>query len=236
MLANVGAEPPRPSAHGLLGTTLHAWPGSRAFALEGAIFQAGSIVRWLRDKLGLIGGADEVEALARRADPRAEVMLVPAFTGLGAPWWDADARGQLSGLTLDAGAPEIAYAALEAVAFQTRDLVEAMAADSGVTPAALRVDGGMTANDMLMQMIADQLALPVDRPKVAETTALGAAWLAARGVDLPMDSPVGEPPGGLDRRFTPGAGAADRDRRHRLWRAAVERVRTVDRGASNRTP
>ena len=153
--------------------------GKRTYALEGAIFIAGAAVQWLRDALKVIAHAPDVNALAAMADPAEQVYLVPAFVGLGAPWWDAQARGAMFGLTRKSGVPELARAALEAVGYQTRDLLDAMRADwPGSANTVLRVDGGMAASDVTMQFLADILAAPVDRPAVMETTALGAAYLA----------------------------------------------------------
>ena len=155
--------------------------GKRTYALEGAIFIAGAAVQWLRDGLKIIAQASDVNALAQKANPAEQVYLVPAFVGLGAPYWDAEARGAIFGLTRNSGAAEIARAAIESVGYQTRDLLEAMHADWPAAASAgtvLRVDGGMTASDVTMQFLADILAAPVDRPVVMETTALGAAFLA----------------------------------------------------------
>src|SRR5262249_27061169 len=150
----------------------------RTYALEGAIFIAGAAVQWLRDAIRAIGSAPEVNVLAAAADPAEEVFLVPAFVGLGAPWWDAQARGALFGLTRNSGLAEIARATLEAVGYQTRDLLDAMHADwPGAADTVLRVDGGMAASDVAMQFLSDILDAPVDRPAVMETTALGAAYL-----------------------------------------------------------
>ncbi len=174
---NTGAEAPR-SANRLLTTVCYRLDGRTSFALEGSIFVAGAAVQWLRDGLGVIGSAAETEALARGLDSNRGVYLVPAFTGLGAPHWDPHARGALYGLTRDTGVAELARAALESVCYQTRDLLEAMAADRGQAPATLRVDGGMVANEWLVQFLADVTGIPVERPAVIETTALGAAYLA----------------------------------------------------------
>src|SRR5947208_5125605 len=175
-LLNTGSTAVR-SRSRLLTTVAYQLDGQRTYALEGAIFIAGAAVQWLRDGLKIIAQASEVDALARRADPAEQVYLVPAFVGLGAPYWDAQARGALYGLTRNSGAAEIARAALEAVGYQTRDLLEAMRAEwPGAADTVLRVDGGMTASEVTMQFLADILAAPVDRPVVQETTALGAAY------------------------------------------------------------
>src|SRR3954468_20680429 len=177
-LLNTGAEPVR-SRNRLLTTIAYQLDGKRTYALEGAIFIAGAAVQWLRDGLRFIKQASDVNALAQQADAAAQVYLVPAFVGLGAPYWDADARGALTGLTRNSGPAEIAQAALEAVGYQTRDLLEAMLSDwPAAAGTVLRVDGGMTASDVTLQFIADILGAAVDRPVVMETTALGAAYLA----------------------------------------------------------
>ncbi len=184
-LLNTGDEPVR-SRNRLLGTIAYQLDGKPTYALEGSIFIAGAVVQWLRDGLKIIGSAAETQALAEAADPEHHLYLVPAFTGLGAPWWDAECRGAIFGLTRASGPAEFARAALECVGFQTRDLWEAMRADwqGGSEAAVLRVDGGMSASDWSMQFLADILGAPVDRPKVQETTALGAAWLAGMRAGL----------------------------------------------------
>lgn len=169
---------PKTSNNRLLTTLAYRLDGRPCYALEGAIFMAGATVQWLRDKLGIIREASETEALARSLDSNRGVYLVPAFTGLGAPHWNPDARAIVCGLNRDSGRAELARAALEAVCYQTRDLFEAMAADAGERPATLRVDGGMIVNDWLLQTLADIVDVPVERPKTIETTALGAARLA----------------------------------------------------------
>ena len=211
------------SKNRLLTTLAYRLSGRVTYALEGAIFIAGAAVQWLRDGLGLIKDAKETEALARSADPARRVYLVPAFTGLGAPYWDADARGALFGLTRDVGRAEIARAALEAACFQTRDLLDAMRAD-GADPKSLRVDGGMVANDWLMQRLADILALPVERPRHIETTVQGAAALAglAAGLYPSLDAIAAQ--WALDRAFEPKLGADERESLHSGWRDAVRRT------------
>ena len=184
ILLNTGGEA-LASRHRLLTTIAYLLPDRPVqYALEGSIFAAGAAVQWLRDKLSLIRHAGESEGLALALDDNRGVYLVPAFTGLGAPYWQPDARGAVLGLTRDSGAAEIVRAALEAVAYQTHDLMAAMAADGAGAPTALRVDGGMVKNDWLLQFLADVLALPVARPAVAETTSLGAAYLAGLGSGL----------------------------------------------------
>ena len=166
------------SNHRLLTTVAYRFEGKTSYALEGSIFTAGAAVQWLRDGIQIIDSADETEALASRLDSNRGVYLVPAFTGLGAPHWDPRARGAVFGLTRDTGIADLVRAALESVCYQTNDLVNAMRKDGAQAPAALRVDGGMVANNWLMQFLADVLDVVVERPVVTETTALGAAYLA----------------------------------------------------------
>jgi glycerol kinase len=227
VLMNVGERCPEP-AEGLLTTV--AWTGAAsgadvAYALEGSIFVTGAAVQWLRDELGLIGAAADIGPLAASCPDTDGVYLVPAFTGLGSPWWDPYARGTLVGITRGTTAAHLARAIVEAMAFQTRDVVEAMAAASGQTIAELRVDGGASAMDLLVQIQADQLHVPVARPVAQETTALGAAYLAglAEGVWSSSDDVAAA--WQLDLRCEPEADAADVDARHRRWRAAVDRSR-----------
>jgi len=225
-LLNTG-DAPVASNNRLLTTIAYQLGGKRTYALEGAIFIAGAAVQWLRDALKVIGTAPDVNALAEAADPQEQVYLVPAFVGLGAPWWDAQARGAVFGLTRKAGVAELARAALEAVGYQTRDLLDAMRAD---WPAAgdtvLRVDGGMTASDVTMQFLADILNAPVDRPVVMETTALGAAYLAGFAAGLCPDLAGFAATWKCERRFTPRMDAATRDRKWAGWQDAVVRTRT----------
>ena len=226
LLLNTGTEA-RASANGLLTTV--GWqlaPGKRAtYALEGSVFSAGSAVQWLRDGLGIIDQAADVEALAASVGDTGGVYLVPAFTGLGAPHWDPNARGTIVGLTRGAGRAEIARATLESIAFQVADVLDAMAADSGERLAVLRVDGGAAANDLLLQLQADLLGAPVERPVVAETTALGAAYLA--GLAVGYWSGVGDIASNwaLDRRFEPSMSADRRASMLHGWHRAVERAR-----------
>jgi glycerol kinase len=218
------------SRNRLLSTIAYQLDGKRTYALEGAIFVAGAAVQWLRDGLKVIAKPSDAGALASRADPAEEVYLVPAFVGLGAPYWDAQARGAMFGLTRNSGAAEIARAALDAVGYQTRDLLEAMRADwpsAGGTETVLRVDGGMTASDPCMQFLADILASPVDRPVVMETTALGAAYLAGRAAGLCPDLDGFATQWRLDRRFEPQLDAALRERRYAGWKEAVRRTLTT---------
>ena len=211
-----------PSTHRMLTTVASRLDGQAAYAAEGAIFVAGAAVKWLRDGLGVIGTAAETAALAASVPDGHGVYMVPGFVGLGAPHWDPAARGLLCGLTLDSTAAHLARAALEAVAFQTLDLLDAMAADGGAMPDTLRVDGGMVANDWLCQMLADVLDRPVERPATVETTAWGAALLAGRGADLlPGLDAV---PWAAERRFVPGMEAGLRARMTEGWRHAVQRA------------
>ncbi|MYZ49277.1 glycerol kinase GlpK [Propylenella binzhouense] len=222
---NTGATPVV-SKNKLLTTIACRLGGRTTYALEGSIFIAGAAVQWLRDGLGLIAQAEDSGRLAAAADPEQDVVLVPAFTGLGAPHWDADARGALFGLTRATGPAEIARAALEAVCFQTRDLLEAMHRDWGAGGAetVLRVDGGMVASDWMMQRLADLLDAPVDRPNILETTALGAAWLAGSAAGLWPDADGFAATWQCERRFQPAMGEEERRRRTASWREAVRRT------------
>jgi glycerol kinase len=227
-LLNTGSER-IVSRNRLLTTIAYQLDGKRTYALEGAIFVAGAAVQWLRDGLKLIATSSDVGPLAERADPAEQLYLVPAFVGLGAPYWDAQARGAIFGLTRNSGAAELARAALEAVAYQTRDLLEAMHADwpaSKRSTTVLRVDGGMTVSDMTMQFLADILASPVDRPTVMETTALGAAYLAGRSAGVCPDLDGFAAQWRLDRRFEPHLDSETRDRKYSGWRQAVRRTLT----------
>ncbi|MPZ11077.1 MAG: glycerol kinase GlpK [Kiloniellaceae bacterium] len=224
-LFNTGAELVH-SQHRLLSTIAYRLGGKTTYALEGSIFVAGAAVQWLRDGLGIIASAQETEALARQADTGQRVYLVPAFTGLGAPYWDAEARGAVFGLTRATGPAELARAALEAVCYQTRDLLEAMHADGASGLEALRVDGGMVANDWMLQMLADILGVAVERPVVAETTALGAAYLAGLNQGLFADLAAVASHWRRDARFEPTMAAEERDTRYAGWQDAVARVRT----------
>jgi len=223
-LLNTGAEPVA-SENRLLTTIAYQLDGVPTYALEGSIFIAGAVVQWLRDGLKMIREAAETQALAEAADPMQAVYLVPAFTGLGAPYWDADCRGAIYGITRGTGPAELARAALESVGYQTRDLLEAMCRDwAGASDTVLRVDGGMTASDFAMQFLADILGAPVDRPKIPETTALGAAWLAGMkaGVYPGMDEFAAN--WALDRRFEPAMEPATRDAKYAGWKDAVRRT------------
>jgi glycerol kinase len=227
-LLNTGDEPVI-SRNRLLTTIAYQIAGRRTYALEGAIFIAGAAVQWLRDGLKLISEASQIDALAARNDPAEQVYLVPAFVGLGAPYWDAQARGAMFGLTRNTGTAEFAQAALEAVGYQTRDLVEAMHADwPAAAGTVLRVDGGMAASDRAMQFLSDILNAPVDRPKIMETTALGAAYLAGLGCSLYPEFDVFAAGWQRERRFEPSIDAATRERKWRGWRDAVRRTLTRD--------
>jgi len=220
-------DKPVVSHNRLLTTIAYQLDGKPTFALEGSIFVAGAVVQWLRDGLKIIREARETQPLAEAADPNQHVYLVPAFTGLGAPYWDAECRGAIFGLTRGTGPAELARAALESVGYQTRDLLEAMTADyPGASDVVLRVDGGMTASDWGMQFLADILGAPVDRPRVAETTALGAAWLAGMKAGVYPDAETFAKTWALDRRFEPRMEAATRDAKYAGWRDAVRRTLT----------
>ena len=219
-LLNTGAELVA-SRNRLLGTIAYQLDGVPTYALEGSIFIAGAAVQWLRDGLGVIGTAAETQALAEAADPAQDLVLVPAFTGLGAPWWNAECRGAVYGLTRNSGPAELARAALESVGYQTRDLVEAMRADWTGTPAVLRVDGGMAASDWTMQFLADILGAPVDRPRLTETTALGAAWLAGMRAGIYPGPEEFAATWARERQFVPAMDPATREARHARWQRAV---------------
>ena len=215
-----------PSRNRLLTTAL----AEKDYAIEGSIFIAGAVVQWLRDELGVLKNAAESEKLAARAKNLPGLYFVPAFTGLGAPYWDAEARGAIVGLTRNAGAAEITLAALDAVCFQTRDLLDAMARDmksAGIRLRELKVDGGMVANDGFCQRLADLTGLAVVRPRVTETTALGAALLAGLGAGLFRDTREIGRLWALDRRFAPRMKKSGRDVLYQGWLAAVARVRSA---------
>ncbi|MEY2956229.1 MAG: glycerol kinase [Pseudomonadota bacterium] len=219
-LLNTGADRV-PSRNRLLTTIAYRLGGKTTYALEGSIFIAGAVVQWLRDGLRIIRAASETQALAEAADPAQEVVLVPAFTGLGAPYWRPDCRGAVYGLTRNSGPAEFARAALESVGYQTRDLLEAMRADWGAAgTGVLRVDGGMTASDWAMQFLADILGAPVDRPVVTETTALGAAWLAGAEAGVCPDAEGFAQAWALERRFDPAMDATLREAKYARWQRA----------------
>lgn len=223
-LLNTGDKPVA-SRNRLLTTVAYQLNGKRTFALEGAIFIAGAAVQWLRDGLQVIRSAADTGAMAATADPEQSVILVPAFVGLGAPYWDADCRGALFGLTRGTTPRELAKAALESVGYQTRDLVEAMHGDWADTGGrtVLRVDGGMVASDWSMQFLSDILDAPVDRPKVLETTALGAAYLAGMQAGVCPAPDVFAASWALDRRFEPAMDETTRERKYAGWKDAVSR-------------
>jgi glycerol kinase len=224
LLTNTGNDAVE-SAHQLLTTP--AWAtraGTATYALEGSVFIAGAAVQWLRDSLLMIGSAPETEEIAGRVSDTGGVYVVPAFVGLGAPYWDSYARGGILGLTAGAGRDEIVRATLEAIAYQTRDVVDSMSNDCSSSAGALRVDGGASANNFLMQFQADILGLPVERPVVAETTALGAAYLAGLAVGYWTDQDELAAAWRLDRRFEPRMSEDQRETLYSGWREAVRRV------------
>ncbi|MFD1510135.1 glycerol kinase GlpK [Lacimonas salitolerans] len=221
-LLNTGPEMVM-SHNRLLTTIAYQLDGQRTYALEGSIFVAGAVVQWLRDGLRIIRAAGETQALAEQADAGQDLVMVPAFTGLGAPYWRADTRGAIFGLTRNSGPAEFARAALESVGFQTRDLWEAMRADwQGADDGVLRVDGGMCASDWAMQFLADILGAPVDRAEVQETTALGAAWLAGMRAGICPDMEGFAAGWRCDRRFEPSMEPDRRDARYARWQKAVK--------------
>jgi len=224
MVLNTGKHLVR-SGSRLLSTIAYRLGGQVTYALEGSILSAGATIQWLRDGLGLVSRAPEVEALAGSVADSGGVYLVPAFTGLGAPYWDPDARGALVGLTRGSGRGEIARAGLDSVAYQTRDLLDAMAAD-GIRPATLKVDGGMAQNGLFLQRLADLSNIPILRPQMAESTAFGAACLAglASGVYSSVDELARL--WKCDARCEPRLDAATRERELAGWREAVNRART----------
>ena len=225
MLMNTGAQPQR-SSNNLLSTI--AWQVAdqpTQYALEGSIFVAGAAVQWLRDEMGLIGSAAESEAIATSIDSSDGVYMVPAFVGLGAPYWDQYARGAIVGLTRGSGRAQIVRATLESIAYQSRDVVAAMSADSGLALEALRVDGGAVANDFLMQFQADILGVPVERPRVTETTALGAAYLAGLAAGIWKSQGEIATQWQLEKTFEPRMSADQSDALYAGWQAAVERAR-----------
>ena len=224
VIQNIGTEPVM-SQNRLLTTVAYRLNGETTYGLEGSIFIAGAAIQWLRDAVKLIDSASETEGLARSVETSGGVYLVPAFTGLGAPYWDPDARGAILGLTRDSGLAQIARAALESVCYQTRDLLEAMAADA-VRPTRLRVDGGMVVNDWVVQRLSDMLQTTVDRPEVVETTALGAAYLA--GLQAGVYSSLDEISRmwACEHAFEPEMPSAKANERYAGWKDAVSRVRS----------
>jgi glycerol kinase len=222
VLTNTGSEVVRSDA-GLLTTVAWDLGDGLVYALEGSIFVTGAAVQWLRDGLGLIDSAAEIEGLARTVDDSGDVVFVPALTGLGAPHWDPHARGAILGLTRGTTRAHLARATLEAIAFQVRDVVDVMVSEAGLTVPELSADGGASANDLLMQLQADQLGVPVRRPVVAETTALGAAFLAGLGTGVWGSLDELAATWSLDRRFEPEEGRRD-DGRYDRWRDALTRA------------
>ncbi|MBN1265337.1 MAG: glycerol kinase GlpK [Anaerolineales bacterium] len=224
LLLNTGPEPVT-SGHGLL-TTIGWKLGSEkpVYCAEGSVFIAGAAVQWLRDGLGIINKSEDIEELARKENPQEDLYFVPAFVGLGAPYWDPYARGTIIGLSRDTTASHIASATLHSIAYQVRDVLEAMHEDSDVRITALRVDGGASANNYLMQFQADILGVPVERPVIRETTALGAAYLAGLSMDvLSLSSITGQ--WKLDKRFEPQMESENRDHLYARWKDAVLRSR-----------
>ncbi|MBY6118420.1 glycerol kinase GlpK [Mameliella alba] len=221
-LINTGDTPVR-SQNRLLTTIAYQLDGKPTYALEGSIFIAGAVVQWLRDGLKIIREAKETQPLAEGADDAQNVVLVPAFTGLGAPYWNAECRGAVFGLTRNSGPAELARAALESVGYQTRDLLTAMQADmGGVSDAVLRVDGGMSASDFAMQFLSDIIGARVDRPKVLETTALGAAWLAGQRAGIYPEQAEFAAGWALEKSFVPAMDEATRQDKYAAWQRAVE--------------
>jgi glycerol kinase len=227
VLVNTGTAIPK-SRNRLLATALYRRGAHKAYAIEGSIFIAGAVVQWLRDAAGMIDSAEAIEALAVKAQPAEGLYFVPAFTGLGAPYWRPNARGAITGLTRDMGKAEIARAALDAVCYQTRDLLEAMARDmkaAGLTKLRrLKVDGGMVKNDWFCQRLADLTGLAVERPVVTETTALGAAYLAGLGAGLFRHEKDIAARWALDRRFTPRMKKGKRDKLYGGWKRAIKQL------------
>ncbi|MEX0971564.1 MAG: glycerol kinase GlpK [Paracoccaceae bacterium] len=222
-------DTPVASTNKLLTTIAYQLDGKPTYALEGSIFIAGAVVQWLRDGIKIIRAAPETQALAEQADPSQDLILVPAFVGLGAPYWAPEARGAVFGLTRNSGPAEFARAALESVGYQTRDLLEAMQADwarEGAQP-SLRVDGGMAANDYAMQFLSDIIGAPVDRPQVLETTALGAAWLAGMRAGVWPDMDEFAKVWAIERQFTANMAADARTARTTRWKRAVNAVLSV---------
>ena len=226
-LLNTGEDIVRSQAR-LLTTVAYQLDGKRTYALEGSIFIAGAVVQWLRDGLKIIAEAGQTQGMAEGSDADQPVVLVPAFTGLGAPYWNPEARGAVFGITRNTGPEEFARAALESVGFQTRDLLEAMKADvPGDRDGVLRVDGGMSASDYTMQFLSDIIGAPVDRPEVLETTALGVAWLAGMRAGLYPDMDGFAENWALDRRFEPRMGDAQRDEKYARWKKCVSATMSI---------
>ena len=221
VLMNTGSTPVK-SQNNLITTIAWQLDGKPTYALEGSVFVGGAVVQWLRDEMGLVSSAAETEAVAASVPDNGNVYFVPAFTGLAAPYWDMYSRGTIVGLTRGTGRAHIVRAALESIAYQSADVILAMSADSGIRSTLLRVDGGASANNFLMQFQADVLGVNVLRPRIVETTAMGAAMLAGRAVGLWTDSELAALPQ-PDRRFAPEMNPAERERLMRQWQRAVER-------------
>ncbi|MCF6285166.1 MAG: glycerol kinase GlpK [Candidatus Hydrogenedentes bacterium] len=228
MLMHTGTEAV-PSKNNLLTTVAWRIDGKLDYALEGSVFIAGAVVQWLRDEMGLIKDAAEVETLARTVPDNGGIYLVPAFAGLGAPHWDQYARGTVVGITRGTNKGHFARAALEGIAYQVVDVLKAMEADAGPAITELRVDGGATANDLLMQFQSDMLDVPIARPTVLETTALGAAFLAGLGVGFWPDRDALASQWNMERRFSPAMTTETRDQHYAGWKKALERARDWDR-------
>lgn len=226
MLLNTGSKIIQ-SKNQLISTIAYRIDGKVAYGLEGSIFSAGVIVKWLRDKLGLIANAAETERLAKEVSDNGQVYLVPAFTGLGAPYWDPDARAGFVGLTLDASRAHLVRAALESVGYQTRDLLNAMVSDSKLPLDKLRVDGGMVVNDWLLQFIANILDVEVQRPACIETSALGAAFLAGLQLGIYRSLDDIQRLWQMKQRFQPDMLAAERESLYRKWKRAIKRLGSV---------
>lgn len=210
------------SKNRMLTTIAYRLNDQTTYALEGSIFIAGAVVQWLRDGVSLIESAEQTQSLAEQADAAQNVIIVPAFTGLGAPYWNADCRGAIFGLTRGSGPAEFARAALESVGYQTRDLLEAMQSDWGTLgQTTLRVDGGMTASDWAMQFLSDIIDAPVDRPSILETTAMGAAWLAGQATGFYPNQSQFAQSWAVDRTFSPALDKAIRDQKYADWKRAV---------------
>jgi glycerol kinase len=224
LVLNTGTSPV-PSKSGLItGVGYKIGDQDAAYMLEGSIAITGALVQWLRDNLKMIGSSEDVEALAKTVDDNGGVYFVPAFSGLFAPYWRSDARGVIAGLTRFVNSGHIARAVLEATAWQTKEVVDAMDADSGVALTALKVDGGMVFDELLMQFQADILGVPVIRPTVAETTALGAAYAAGLAVKHWAEVEDLRANWGKDKEWTPSMDAADRDKQYAMWKKAVTRT------------
>ena len=224
VLLNTGTTPVT-SRHGLLTTIAWQIDGKTTYALEGSVFIAGAVIQWLRDGLGLLKTASESQAMAESVPDTGGVYFVPAFVGLGAPYWDMYARGTIVGITRGTTAAHLVRAGLEAIAYQSRDVLEAMAADAGERLRALRVDGGAVANDFLCQFQADVMDVPVQRPKVIETTALGAAGLAGLGAGVWRSLDAFAERAAVERTFVPAMDPKLREERYEAWQRAVERAR-----------